>query len=63
MCFSIDVIWIDNQNKIVDLRENLKPWRIAAGPGSTSVIETASGTINKLKLKLDQKIFFKNPVI
>ena len=58
MCFSIDVIWIDNKNKIVDLKENLRPWRLAVGPGPGGVIETAAGTVKKLKLKLEQQIIF-----
>ena len=48
MSINIDVLFIDSENKICDLRKELKPWKpfIRAGD-AISVIELPEGTIKK----------------
>jgi len=44
MRFSIDVIFLDVQNRVVRIRSNVKPWRMVWGGWKThSVIEVQSG--------------------
>ena len=57
MKFPIDVLILDKDNKIVKLRENLKPNRIFVWPISfDKVIELPDGEIKKRKIKLGDKI-------
>ena len=57
MKYAIDVIILDGANKIVALKQNLKPNRIFLwNPKYEKVVELPSGFIRKNKLILQQKI-------
>ncbi|WP_318503663.1 DUF192 domain-containing protein [Bacillus sp. T3] len=57
MFFPIDAVFLDKQNRIAHLVENLQPWRLVLPVASAhSVIELPSGTIEKLELKLHQTL-------
>lgn len=48
MKFSIDVVFIDRNKKIIRIVENLKPWRLSPVVFMTqSVLELPAGTISK----------------
>ncbi len=56
MRFAIDVVFLDEQMKVRDIRRNLKPWRMAFSPGSKSVIEFLAGTITDNNLDVGDQL-------
>jgi uncharacterized membrane protein (UPF0127 family) len=57
--YPIDVLWLDKNKKIVQLKENLKPFRIIlAKRPAKYIIELGDGTIRKTKTELDDIISF-----
>jgi hypothetical protein len=39
--FPLDLIWLDRNGRVVELRRNVAPWRTASGPkGTIAVVET-----------------------
>lgn len=55
MRFPIDVYWLDEGMKVIDIRHNVKPWRqfIATKSIAKYILELPSGS---LKLKIGKKI-------
>jgi hypothetical protein len=45
MRFSIDVIFLDRELRVVKLVERLRPWRVAAARGSHAALELAAGEV------------------
>jgi len=65
MHFSIDIIWLDEGKRIVDIVENAAPCRSIIGckvykpkKPSTTVFEVASGIVRKLDIKIGDKLQF-----
>ena len=59
MRFPIDVIFLDDHNRIVKLVENLRPYRIFIGPLSArSVLELPLGTIQRLGIHIGDELLF-----
>ena len=57
--YPIDVLWLDKNKKIVQLKENLKPFRIIlAKKPAQYIIELEDGTIRETKTELDDIISF-----
>ena len=60
MNYAIDIIWIDNQNKIVDIKKNATPesYPESFSPKTEAlyVIETASGFVDKHKIKIGDAV-------
>ena len=55
--FPIDLLILDKNNRVVVLKANLKPNRIFLwNPQFDSVIELPAGEINRLDLKIGEKI-------
>jgi uncharacterized membrane protein (UPF0127 family) len=53
MRFPIDCIFIDKEHRVVDLLENVEPWRISRKvPASFGVIELPAGVIRKSDTRL-----------
>lgn len=61
MKFPIDVLYVDENGKIVGLEEKLKPGKIGKNvPKAASVIELSSGSIRKNRLNLGQIVKLLN---
>ncbi|MEZ4872861.1 MAG: DUF192 domain-containing protein [Bdellovibrionales bacterium] len=56
MRFPIDVVFLDEQLKVADIRRNMKPWRLAIKPGANSVIEFLGGTITESKMDIGDQL-------
>lgn len=57
MSISIDVLFIDRNNKICGLRKNLNPWvPFVRAPGAVSVIELPVGTIERSNTEKDDLV-------
>lgn len=57
MRYSLDLVYLDKENRIVKIVENLKPWRFSVCFKAYSVMELNVGVANKLDLKQGDKIF------
>lgn len=58
--FPIDVLILDNQNKVVSIKKNLKPKRIFIwNPLFEKVIELPQGTIDKKKIRINDDVNLK----
>ncbi|MEA2068654.1 MAG: DUF192 domain-containing protein [Verrucomicrobiota bacterium] len=50
MRFPIDVAFLDTEMRVLKIVRNLRPWQLAfAPPGTTSVLETASGVLETVQ--------------
>ena len=50
---SIDVVFLDDAFKVIDIRHSLKPWRIAIGArGSVQVLELPAGHARAIALSV-----------
>jgi uncharacterized membrane protein (UPF0127 family) len=59
MNYSIDVLYLDVNNKIIAVDESMKPGKIGKyRKGSTSVVELSSGTIQQSSTKVGQTVKF-----
>ena len=56
MRFSIDLVFIDNEYRIVKLMPGIKPWRAARSAHANHVIEMHHGEIFRLGIKVGDKI-------
>lgn len=61
MRYSIDILYLDANNKILDINEELQPGKIGKRvKNAVSVIELPSGKIKKLDIKVGQAVAFIN---
>lgn len=59
MRFPIDVVFIDDDNRIIRVAPSLVPFRIAFGPRNTAgVLELSAGTLNDNRCIAGDKISF-----
>lgn len=57
--YPIDILWLNKNKKVVQLKENLKPFRIAfARKPALYIIELETGTIKKSKTEIGDLINF-----
>ncbi len=57
MRFTIDVVWLDSENRILGVVENLKPWKTARGPvGTVHCLELAAGGVKRHNIEVGQNI-------
>ncbi len=54
MSFPIDVIFLDGRKKIIGIRENIQPRRIAYCSGAKSVLECNAGFVTATRLSIGQ---------
>ena len=60
MRFAIDVVALDRRGRVIDLVENLKPWRMRLPrPGCIGVLELPVGSIAESGTKLGDSILFE----
>jgi uncharacterized membrane protein (UPF0127 family) len=56
MICSIDVLFCDQDDRIIDFVERLRPWRVAGHSSACRVWELSSGSIQTLNLRLGDRI-------
>jgi len=58
--YPIDVLWLNKNKEVVDLRKNLKPFILSAKPKQEAlyIIEIPAGIIQKTKTGIGDKIIF-----
>ena len=50
MRFAIDVVWLDRDLRVLDVKTNLRPWRTATRRGARSALELAAGECDRVGL-------------
>ena len=50
MRFRIDVVFLDDERRIVAIRPALRPWRMAGAKGARSVLELRAGECERVGL-------------
>ena len=59
MKFSLDLLFLDDKNRVVKSVSNVTPWRIVlGGPGACSVLEMATGWFNAASVRVGDMIEF-----
>ncbi|HZC28919.1 MAG TPA: DUF192 domain-containing protein [Gaiellaceae bacterium] len=56
MRFPIDVVFLDRENRIVRIAENVRPWRTAAARKARTVVELAAGQAERRGLQLGDRV-------
>lgn len=58
MRFPIDIVFLDAENRVVKITQDLRPWRIGLASGSKRVLEMPSGTVAKCGLAVGDTVVF-----
>ncbi len=59
MLFPIDVIFLDNKNRVVGLKRNMKPWRMAGSWRGAKTIELPVGVIATTRTQVGDIVAFQ----
>jgi uncharacterized membrane protein (UPF0127 family) len=51
MRFSIDVVFLDRELRVLKIVPRLSPWRVASGRGARAVLELAAGECERRGLR------------
>lgn len=58
MKFSIDCVFVDKNMKVKAIYQDIHPWRLILPVwGASSVIEMASGSVGKMRLKVGDQLY------
>lgn len=52
MKYALDLVYIDKNNKVVSLVNNLKPWRMSLCLHAKAVMELVAGSLQQLDIQL-----------
>ena len=56
MRYALDLVWLDQDGRVVNLVTAQRPWRISfGGPGATQVLELAAGGIVRHAIRLGDR--------
>lgn len=58
MRFSIDVIFLDSEDRVTKIAESLRPFRFAVGRGARRVLEISAGSAQALGLHVGDRLRF-----
>jgi uncharacterized membrane protein (UPF0127 family) len=56
MRFPIDVVFLDRENRVAKIAENVRPWRTAAARKARTVVELAAGEAGRRGLKVGDHV-------
>lgn len=59
MGYPLDVAFLDKQNRVCHIAENLRAWRCSASFKAASVIEMAAGSIHKKQINLGDQLLWQ----
>jgi uncharacterized membrane protein (UPF0127 family) len=58
MRFAIDVVFLDDELRVVGIASNLRPWRTAGRRGAKAVLELPAGECERRNLTVGDRIRF-----
>jgi hypothetical protein len=56
MLFSIDAVFLNGDLEVIDIRSNLKPWRVASCRGARAVLELAAGEAERRGVEIGDRL-------
>jgi uncharacterized membrane protein (UPF0127 family) len=56
MRFAIDVVFLDPELTVLDVRQSLRPWRVAGRRGAHSTLELAEGEVARHGIAVGQQL-------
>jgi uncharacterized protein len=56
MRFAIDVVFLDDEDRVVHVVPRLRPWRLAASRNARAVLELRAGQAEKRRLRVGTKL-------
>lgn len=56
MRFPIDVVFLDRELEVLEVRESVPPWRMAARRGARAVLELGAGEARRLGIALSDSL-------
>ena len=56
MRFPIDVVFLDRDLRVVDVRHGLRPWRVASKRGAKSALELAEGEARRRGVEVGDRL-------
>lgn len=59
--FPIDLVWLDDERRVVRVHRAVRPWRLAWARGASSVLELPVGTIDRTGTEPGDLIRFDPP--
>lgn len=62
MRFPIDLVYLDRNRLVKKIRQNVTPWKLSACLTAHSVLELASGSIQRSKTQPGDKLEFSSPL-
>jgi hypothetical protein len=63
MQYPIDLIFINNRWQIIKTVAKLKPWRVAAAPRASMVLELRGGSLERLQLATGQQLEWQDETL
>lgn len=61
MRFPIDVVFLDRELRVLEVRTHLRPWRTAARFRARSALELAAGECDRLRLDVGDQLALGSP--
>lgn len=58
MRFAIDLVYLDRKNIVKKVRSNVRPWRMSACLSAHSILELASGTVQRTQTRPGDRLAF-----
>lgn len=58
MRFAIDLVYLDRKNVVKKVRSNVRPWRMSACLSAHSILELASGTVQRTQTRPGDRLAF-----
>ena len=58
MRFPIDVVFLDREHKVVDVRHDLRPWRVAGARGAYATLELPVGAARAAGIEVGDELVF-----
>jgi uncharacterized membrane protein (UPF0127 family) len=59
MRFAIDVVFLDGDHKVVGVRHELRPWRVAGARGAHATLELPVGTVGAAGIAAGDVLVFE----
>ena len=56
MAFAIDVVWLDRDLQVLDVKADLKPWRTASRRGAKAALELPAGESARVGLRAGDQL-------
>jgi uncharacterized membrane protein (UPF0127 family) len=56
MHMPLDIVFLDEENRVLDVRHTLKPWRFAAKVGSKTVVELPAGKLAETNTEVGDQL-------